>query len=533
MKKLLVLSLIFLVGCGKDVSESVKLNPSNPIPPTSPHHQINKTLPANGNAGDRFVVTNDSSKIVYISDENTDGIDELMVANIDGSNRIKVSAPLSLGENVTRFLVAPNSQKVAYIADQTDGFFNLYTVNLDGTSHAQVNPGVNTVNHSIGHFLWMPNSSKIVYTSDETKPVGSYALYIANPDGTGTLTLNAGPVGQIFDVAPNNSRVVYREGIANPNLRSITPTGTNDILLNNPFDLGARPSSGVSNFVISPNSSLVAYRSNQDDNQKYELFVVNADGSGGVLGRVKVSGALVTGGNVSLNPKENYNFTPDSANVVYMADQEVDNKTELYISTVAGANTKLSGVMIAAGDIVSFKSSGSKTLFLADRDINGVNELFVVDNSGTNLIKVNSDLVAGENVGYYSTDNNKISYLMDMGSAGVYSAFMNNFDGASEVELVTINGGLGTYDPASAFAQQIVMQNSKIYFRAAINNSTYNLYYFNINSNTLEMVNETPGNLLLANDSLGSSFLVAPNGNYAVYRKLMTDGNNLFSSEID
>lgn len=531
MKIILILSFLTLVGCGKEVSKTEIPYPGVQVPR---HNQINKDLPANGNVSDRFVITADGSKIVYISDENTDGINELMVADINGANRKKISAPLDMGENVIRFLVDPTSQKVAYIADPSTGFKNLYTVDLNGTNNYQVNNGLTSTNHSIGHFLWMPSGSKLVYTSDEGMTVGNYALYIANFDGSNRLTLNGGPVGQIFDIAPNGSRIVYRFSLTNPTLRSITPTGTNDVLLNTPFNLGAQPASGISNFVISPNSSLVAYRSNQDDNIKYELFVTNIDGSGL---KTKISGALVSGGNVALVPKVDYNFTSDSSSVIYIADQDTNNKNELFISSVSGVNQKLSGnSMIADGDVQSFKTLGNKTLFLADMDINGVNELYGIDhtNIGAGSLKINSPLIAGENVGYYSTDSSlKISYLMDDGSAGVYSVYLNDFTGTNEKELITISGGLGAFDPSLAFAEQLVMKDSKVFFRAAVNNNIYNLYYFNINSDSVHKINEDGGSVLLSGDSLGSSFLITPNNIRAVYRKAMPDGNNLFSSILD
>lgn len=528
MNKLLILSILALVGCGKDVS---KPNSGNQVPTAVNHVFINKTLPNNGNVSDKFVVTPDSTKVVYISDEDMDGKDELFVANVDGTNRKKISLPLDMGENVISFKVAPNSLKVAYTADPTPGFVHLYTVNLDGTEQAQVNNGFPTSAYKIGHYMWTPNSSKIAYTTDEAASVGNLGLFIANPDGTNKLTLNSGPVGEIFDIAANGSRVVYRAGTLNPTLRSIAPNGTGDILLNTPFNLGLNPASSVSSFVISPNSSMVVFRTNQDDASKYELVVVNIDGSGT---RTKVSGLMVAGGNVAVTPKDSYNFTADSNNIVYIADQQVDNVQELFISSLIGANTKLSGTMVTNGDLQSFKIIGSKILFLADKEINNVNELYSVDFDGMNLIKINSSLIAGENVAQYASNGTVVSYLMDKASSGVFSVYSNNFSGDDELELVNINGGVGAYDTTAAYAEQILIKDGMVFFRAALTGSTYTLYAVPANGGSLNVVSNEAlsGSVILSNSSLGSSFIVTPNGVRAIYRMALPDGNNLISSLV-
>src|SRR5262249_10543517 len=66
----------------------------------------------------------------------------------------------------------------------------------------------------------------------------------------------------------------------------------------------------------------VVYRADQDTNAVLELFVRPMAGSGSA---VKVNGPLVAGGNVSA-----YAISRDSTYIVYLADQEHDQLTELY-----------------------------------------------------------------------------------------------------------------------------------------------------------------------------------------------------------
>jgi hypothetical protein len=528
MKKLLILPVFIFLGCGKDVDKDFP-----PITPPVNHVIINKTLVPNGNVSDKFVTTNDSKKVVYIADEDSDGINELYSADVDATNRRKISGPLDLGENVVSFKVSPNSEKVAYIADHTTGRFNLYTVDLDGTNLVQVNVGVPSNSHSVGHYLWTPNSAKIVYTCDENAAVGNFGLFIVNPNATGRITLNPGPVVGVFDVAPNGARVVYRQGLVNPILKSITPAGIDDIQLNSPFNLGARPASVITSFVIAPNSNSVAYVSNQDNNSISELFVTDINGLGT---KYKVSGSMTIGGNVSGVAKANFDFTPDSQQVVYMADQQTNNIEELFISNVDGTgNLKISGSLVSGGNVSNFKTLANKTLFLSDKQINNVNELYMVDNDGTNLLKINSNLVAGENVSQYETNGTKIAYLMDIDNSGVYSVYSNDLDGGNEIELSSVSSGIGAYDIASPFAQQLMIKNNQVLFRAALNSTNYQLYSININGGALTTVSHESlgGSVILAGSSLGSSFIVTPSGVRAVYRMTLSGQNNLLSSLVN
>src|SRR5687768_6466408 len=77
----------------------------------------------------------------------------------------------------------------------------------------------------------------------------------------------------------------------------------------------------------------VVYLANQQDYQKYELFL--ADGAGG---SVKLNGPLTTDANVN-----EFQLTAAGDAVVYTADQTTVNRTELYVVSLAnpGATTRL------------------------------------------------------------------------------------------------------------------------------------------------------------------------------------------------
>lgn len=70
--------------------------------------------------------------MVYIADQQTVGVFELYVRAIDGSgSTIKLSYPQVSGGNVDTFILSPDSSRVIYRADQnTDGVNELYSVPL-------------------------------------------------------------------------------------------------------------------------------------------------------------------------------------------------------------------------------------------------------------------------------------------------------------------------------------------------------------------------------------------------------------------
>lgn len=546
MKKLSLILIFFLTACGKDVDKSFKNNPNTPpsncaLPCSK---RINGPLSSNGDVTEKFAATQtpNGPKVVYIADEDLDGIEELYVANPDGTQQLKLNYPLlNAGKNVIRFKISPNGLKVAYIADQDDvDKVNLYTVNLDGSQRHLVNSGVPTTAHEVASFEWMPSSSKLVYTTDEFNAAGTLGLYIANFDGTSRLTLSSGPVASQFAIAPNGSRVVYKFGALNPVARSIIPDATGDVLLNTPFNLITFPASSVSGFVISPSSTKVVYRSNHDDDSKFELFSVNIDGTGS---RVKLNSSLVIGGNVGLTPGVEFAISPDSSKVVYLADQDVNNVTEIYSASLGvSGSTKLNSALTLNGDVESFKITpdSTKVVYMADKDVNGANEIFSVDISGGSEVKINTDLLLAENVAQYaiSPNNSTIVYSMDKGNpSGVFSLFKNNLSGSNEVELTPALAlsATGVYDSAHPNSEQFKITNDslRVIFRGSLTSVDHNLYNVNLDGSNFNVINPPVSgeNVVLNDTSLGTSFLILPQG-IAVYRFSSSQGINLFGGTI-
>jgi Tol biopolymer transport system component len=530
MKQKIILSMLTLgliVGCGKQVSKTVP----QPTPAGPSHAFINGPLTGGGDVTDRYDVTPDSSKVVYIADEDTDGVEELYVSNVDGTNKLKLSQPIGLADDVIFFRISPDSQKVAYTA-RIGGLTDLYSVNLDATQRFMVNQGVPDGAHRVSNFFyWLNSSLRLAYTSDEFNvTAGNFGLYESNFDGTSLLTLSTDSTAEAFSLSPNGARIVYRKGtVVNPTLRSVRVDGTGDVLLNTPFDLVAVPSAAISSFSISPNSALVAYRSNQVDSSSVELYLVNIDGTGP---RTRISGTLVSGRNVILNF-----FSPDSSKIVYLADQDTDNVNELYMNTVANAGAiKISGAAVAGGSVGRFQVLDSRVVFMGDLVTDGIQELFVATYGGV-VTKINSALATGEKVVDFIADNTHVAYQMDKGDAGRFSVYGNALSGGSEVKLSQpLSGGPGSYDEsaASIAPRQTILINGQVYYRSGITSATYTGYRVPVTGGEIKAVTDSSqnGSVILSDSLTGSVVSISPDVNYYVYRMNIGGEINLISSKL-
>ena len=93
----------------------------------------------------------------------------------------------------------------------------------------------------------------------------------------------------------------------------------------------------VLDYLISPDGAFVVYVADQDTNDVYELYRTPLDGSGAP---VQLNSEMVEGGNVGelFNFYAEFLISPDGSRVVYRADQELDERFELYSVPADGSS---------------------------------------------------------------------------------------------------------------------------------------------------------------------------------------------------
>lgn len=135
-----------------------------------------------------------------------------------------------------------------------------------------------------------------------------------------------------------------------------------------------------------------------------ELYIAVDDGSGLPI---KLSEPLVPNGKVV-----DFAVSPDRSFIAYVADQEIQRKTELYVLPIDAADAgyktgnayKVSGTLGNSADVREFAWSpnGSRIVFLADADTDEVDELYLVDVDGMNLHKINGNVGSVVEIGQFA-----------------------------------------------------------------------------------------------------------------------------------
>jgi Tol biopolymer transport system component len=470
-----------------------------------------------------FGITPDSSRVVYKVEQDSAGVDELYSVPIAGpaSAGVKLNGPLVTGGDVSSFQISPDSSRVVYRADQdADNVKELYSVPIAGPDSAGVKlNGALVTGGDVSSFQISPDSSRVVYRADQdTDNVNDlYGVPIAGPASAGVklngVLASGGDVFSDYQISPDSSRVVYRadqdtDGVDELYSVPIAGPASAGVKLNHqPFFTG----DDVDHFEFSPDSSFVVYRATWRHywcigdwcytDYVHELYRVPIDGGGVVkvvhlqstfmdvydyqispdssrlvyaanattayagTSRIlelyskplfgptglcfsgpidvclivtvtKLNSDLVEGGDV----KQNFQISPDGSRVVYRADQDTDEISELYGVPIAGpasAGVKLNGPLAPDGfvfpDAVQISPDSSHVLYQAFQDAWDVLELYGVPIAGPASagFKINGPLVPGGWVDMQafqiSPDSSRVVYAADQDTDNVYELYVNVF----------------------------------------------------------------------------------------------------------
>jgi Tol biopolymer transport system component len=342
-----------------------------------------------------FLISPDSSTVVFISDHETQDVFELFSIPVTGGPLTKLGGPLVEGGQIVDFSLASDSTKVVYSAKQTDlSGADLFVVPTTGGAPTQLSSDVRVVDFAISAnnamvaysameamtaelfsvpmtggapmklsgplvaggnvvpgFTISPDSSRVLYRADDQVD-GSFNLFSASLSGDSTLQMNPWipAVGTVFDdfrISPDGSRVIFRIDVSDHArddgrimLYATALAGGPPVLLNDPLVPGGR----VLDFLVSPISPMVVYRADQEADGVFELFSVPLDG----YPVVRLNAPLVPGGAIS----HGYQISPDGSRVVYTADQDTDSVSEIYAVPITGGTpTRLSDTLSPGGDL--------------------------------------------------------------------------------------------------------------------------------------------------------------------------------------
>jgi Tol biopolymer transport system component len=436
---------------------------------------------------------------VFVADKDLDGVDELYAAFDDGNEIVKLSNALGAGGNVVAFLVSPDGFFVAYVADQdTNGVFELYSVVVDKTigdtavkvSRAMAGSGVLRLPSGEYSFGWAPDSSRVAYIADQNS-ANVFELFTAPPDGQ-----------------------------------------ENDLVSDLP-DPATNPDRDVKDFEWEPDSTLIAYVANQNDIDKFELYVSPSDSN---IGNRRVSGFPVAGSGVRENPpvpigEYLFGWAPDSSRLAYVADRDVAGVFELFSTTPDGGSIlKLSGPMGANGDVdeIAWAPDNSRIAYLADQiNDEGIELYTALPNVSPSFFKNSTGIGAGSNVTRFEWAPNSLRI-----------AFI-----ANKVDPRFALYTTGSDDSFNVLVSSILLADSEVLsFGWAPDGSRIAYIADEISINVLELFTTRPaaplitkisGNLVAGGDVLG--FQWAPNSSRVAYTADQDENDvfELYSSTPD
>jgi hypothetical protein len=263
-----------------------------PVDGAQPPRRLNPPLPLGRSLYDA-TLSRDEARVVFVSDVEAYQEDQLWSTDVDSGASRRLSGPMVPGGDVGHgdFWIGPDGARVVYRADQrADGILELFSAPLDGHAPAvRLHPE-------------LPVSSDALRTVHFT-PDGRWVVF--------ALRLTS---GALLLVAPADASRPPR-------------------ILNWPFPQGGgvvEDSSGIlSTVAIAPGGRQVFFLGEQDADGVAELYSVPIDGSAPPR---KWSTPLVAGGDVTA-----FAPRPTAGAVLYRADQDVDERFELYLSELPDA----------------------------------------------------------------------------------------------------------------------------------------------------------------------------------------------------
>ncbi len=326
--------------------------------------KISGTIVADGDVSDKALpqVSDDGDRVLYIADQDTDTVYEMYYVNLAGAAPaapVKISGTMVAGRSViaSGAQLSADGLAAAYRADQaTDNVNELYYVDLSGASPlaaVKINSPLPT-NSDVDDFTLSRDSNSLIYRADQDVNADLELYYV--------------------------------------DLSGASPAAS--VQLNDPLPTSA----DVDTYTLSRDGNSLVYRSDQDVLNDVELYYVDLGGASPAA-PVQVNDTIVTDGDVT----GYHRISADGQAVVYQADKETDDVTEIYHVNMSGAapgmSIKLNTALPTGADThyVFLSEDGDTVVYVAAQDILGKGEVYLVsimpNGQHTAPLKLNEPLI--------------------------------------------------------------------------------------------------------------------------------------------
>ncbi len=343
--------------------------------------QLNAPFVAGGSMVDpgagfsSFLFSADSSRVVYEADQDTSGMFELYSVPIAGGGTTKLNDSLIAAGDVTNFNVDTINSRVFFRADAaTDQRFELYSVPLAGGTVTKLNGTITPGAAGIASFRILWDGSRVIYRAAQDT-VGRTEVYSVPAEGGTVVKLNDSLVsgGNVVSIflpvgSGDGARMMYR---ADQNadevfeLFSVPVTGGSTPIKLNPTLVSGGDVSASGDIY----ESRAIFAADDVTDGQVEAYTVPV--TGGTI--TQVSGTMVSGGSFV-----GASFTPTK--VAILMDKDTDETVELYATHYfGGLPLKLNATLVAGGDVSDWDFTGDDPdvlVYLADQDVDERFELY-------------------------------------------------------------------------------------------------------------------------------------------------------------
>lgn len=365
-------------------------------------------------------------------------------------SRSLLSAPVAGGEEVELVAdfagiarVTADSTRVVYLeADFYADEFGLFSVPIEGGPVVQLNADLGAGGELSESWSLTADGQRAIFRSkqDATSPFELFSVSVSGGPITklnGELVAGGNVTG--FLLRPGGSTLVYRadqllDGVTE--LFTVAVTGGIATRLNTPLARGR----SIRRYGISPDDTKAFYIADQDTDDVFELYGVALVGEASLQAgsATKLSAPLVSGGDV-----REAAFSPDASRVVYTADGDVDDTTELYsVPSVGGPVVKVNGPLVQDGSVLSFPGnwqvdpSSQRVIYRADQDTNATFELYSAALTGGDVHKLALPM-AGEGAveGGFTISDGRVVFRSDAETENIFELYSAPLGGGLALKL--------------------------------------------------------------------------------------------------
>lgn len=385
----------------------------------------------------------DGRFVVYLHDAVVDGAYEIWSVPVAGGTPTRLSGLLPSGVAPDEVAISPDSQAVVYIAQQeTAGMPELFSAPIAGPedSWTKLNPPL-VDGGGVPFFGIAPGSDRVAFVADvQTDQV--FDVWSVPLAGGPALRLRPG-VTQVGStvylspeprISPTGERVIFLANfsdLAKWQLWSARLDGTGGVVrINGTLVAGGN----VTQFAISPDGSQAVYIADQAVDGRLDLYSVPVEG--GTATRLSPA-AVPSGGNVACD----FAISPDGTRVVYRADHTVDNRIELYsVPITGGTPVKLNGALTTGGTVeatFAISPDDSRVVYRADQQTDDQIEIYSVPLAGGTAVKLNGAMVSGGDVERFkiSPDSSRVVYKADQQTNNVQELYSVALTGGPAVRV--------------------------------------------------------------------------------------------------